>query len=125
MVVHMALPIAATPDPGSDDAAFVRAAVAEEVRSALARKKMSGAELARRLHKSEAWVSRRISLYPTQTFDLVELGEVATALGVSVKELIPSAVMGWSTDAPALTCVEGTLTPELPFPTRTLVLVPT
>lgn len=90
----MALPIETAPDLGGDDAAFVRAAVAEEVRSALARKKVSGAELARRLHKSEAWVSRRTSLVPELTFDLVELSAVASVLGVAVKELIPDSVTG-------------------------------
>lgn len=96
----MALPIATAPDLGGDDASFVRAAVAEEVRSALARKRMSGAELARRLHKSEAWVSRRISLNPTQTFDVVELTLVASHLGVTVKELIPDPFVRWSMENP-------------------------
>lgn len=87
----MALPIASGND---DDASFIRAAVAEQVRSELARKKMSGAELARRLQVSEAWVSRRTSLEPELTFDLVELARVADAIGVAVNKLIPDSVTG-------------------------------
>lgn len=120
----MALPMATAPDPGGDDAAHVRASVAEEVRSALARKKVSGAELARRLHKSEAWVSRRTSLHPPQTFDLVELGLVAHAIGVNLRELIPETISSWSSHLPAITGVEDVLGQmELAFvPERTLAL---
>jgi transcriptional regulator with XRE-family HTH domain len=122
----MALPM--TTDPTDDYGDYVRAAVAEEVRSAMARKRISGAELARRIHKSVAWVSRRTSLTPSQTFDFVELGEVARALGVTVEELIPVRIMrcntDWSLTSPALTCVNDVLGQmELAFvPERALAL---
>lgn len=63
------------------------AGVAEEVRSLMGRRKVTGAQLAKRLGVSAAWVSYRINgLVPPNTDDLER---IADALGVEVMDLIP------------------------------------
>jgi len=61
--------------------------VAEEVRAMMARRRVSGRELARRLDVSAAWVSYRLT--GTQPIDLNDLERIADALGVTVFDLIP------------------------------------
>lgn len=61
--------------------------VAEEIRSWMGRRRMSGAELARRLKVSSAWVSYRLT--GTQEIGLNDLEHIATALNVEVADLMP------------------------------------
>jgi transcriptional regulator with XRE-family HTH domain len=60
--------------------------VAEEIRVQLARKRMSQAELARRLAVSGPWLSYRLT--GKQPIDLNDLDAIATALGVTPRELL-------------------------------------
>jgi transcriptional regulator with XRE-family HTH domain len=106
---HMALPLVHDIEPFSAQDAFIRAEIAEQVRSVMGRKRVTGAELARRLHKSEAWVSRRTTLAPEQAIDLVELGRIAGALGVTLRELIPDSICCWFYDAHPLTSADEVL----------------
>jgi transcriptional regulator with XRE-family HTH domain len=62
--------------------------VAEEVRAMLARKRMSGRELARQLDVSQAWVSYRLTGH--QEIGLNDLQRIARALDVEITALIPA-----------------------------------
>jgi transcriptional regulator with XRE-family HTH domain len=61
--------------------------VADEVRVAMTRRRMSGRELATKLNVSPSWVSYRLS--GKQPIDLNDLLRIANALGVGVHELLP------------------------------------
>jgi transcriptional regulator with XRE-family HTH domain len=61
--------------------------VAEEIDSVRGRRRMSQAQLAREIGKSEMWVSLR--LRGRQEIGLNELALIAKALGVSVFQLMP------------------------------------
>jgi transcriptional regulator with XRE-family HTH domain len=63
------------------------AQVAEEIRAMLARRRVSGRELARRLAVSSPWVSNRLTGH--QEIGLNELERIAAALDVEVAELLP------------------------------------
>lgn len=63
------------------------AAVAAEVRAAAARRRISGSELARRLGKTQSWVSRR--MVGDIPLGLDDLEGFAEALGVSPFDLLP------------------------------------
>jgi hypothetical protein len=65
----------------------MRVLVATEVRAWLGRRRMSGAELARRMGKSQTWIARRLD--GRQAFDVDDLEHVAHVLGVQVSELLP------------------------------------
>lgn len=62
--------------------------VAEEIRALLARRKISGRDLARRLSVSPNWVSLRTS--GSQPIDLNDLERIARALDVEVIDLLPA-----------------------------------
>jgi transcriptional regulator with XRE-family HTH domain len=62
--------------------------VAEEIRVALARRRMRQSHLARQLGTSDQWLS--IRLRGIQPIDLNDLQRIAAALGVSVVDLIPA-----------------------------------
>lgn len=62
--------------------------VAEEIRAMLARRRMSGRELARKLDVSSPWVSNRLTGH--QEIGLAELERIAAALGVEVAALLPA-----------------------------------
>lgn len=70
-----------------DTDTLLSAHVAEEIRALLARRKMSGRELARRLGVSPNWVSLRTS--GEQEIGLNDLQRIASILGVSVSDLLP------------------------------------
>lgn len=70
------------------------ALVAEEIRAMMARKRISGARLARALDVSPAWVSYRLT--GVQPIDLNDLAAIARVLEVSVLSLIPDKAV----DAP-------------------------
>jgi transcriptional regulator with XRE-family HTH domain len=64
--------------------------VAEEIRAQMGRKQKTGADLARALGKSQAWISYRLS--GKQPIDLNDLEAIASILGVAVAELFPADV---------------------------------
>lgn len=61
--------------------------VAEEIRALLARRRMSGRELARVLDVSPSWVSYRLT--GTQPIDVNDLQKIARVLGVRIVDLLP------------------------------------
>lgn len=63
---------------------------AEEIRALMGRKRISGAELARRLDVSPMWVSYRLA--GKQEIGLTDLERIASALGVTPVDLLPVAV---------------------------------
>lgn len=67
-------------------------AVAEEIRALLARRRMSGRQLAALLDVSQTWMSTRLK--GTTPIDLNELSRIAAALNVEVAELLPRANEG-------------------------------
>ena len=66
--------------------------VAEEIRAMLARRRVSGRELARRLDVSSPWVSYRLT--GNQEIGLDDLERIAAALDVPVTDLLPRGVTG-------------------------------
>ena len=62
--------------------------VAEEIRVAMTRQRMSGRDLAKKLDVSPSWISYRLS--GRQPIDLNDLFSIAKALGVGVHQLLPS-----------------------------------
>jgi transcriptional regulator with XRE-family HTH domain len=62
--------------------------VAEEIRALMARRKVSGRELAGQLGVSPSWISYRLS--GKQPIDVNDLLRIANALSVGVHELLPS-----------------------------------
>jgi transcriptional regulator with XRE-family HTH domain len=61
--------------------------VAEEIRAMMARRRISGRELARKLGVSQSWVSYRLT--GIQPIDLNDLQRIAEALDVTVLDLLP------------------------------------
>lgn len=61
--------------------------VADEIRVAMTRRRMSGRDLAKKLDVSPSWVSYRLS--GRQPIDLNDLFRIAKALGVGVHQLLP------------------------------------
>lgn len=76
----------------------LRDQVAEEVRVWLARRKMSGAELARRLGRSQTFIAKRLD--GRQAFDVDDLEQVGQILGVSAADLISRSSGPFSATAP-------------------------
>jgi transcriptional regulator with XRE-family HTH domain len=70
--------------------------VAEEVRAQMGRKRMSQAQLARGVGKTEMWVSLR--LRGRQAIDLNDLMAIATVLGVDASELVTPDVVAKAKD---------------------------
>lgn len=66
----------------------MRQRVAEEVRVALARRRLSASELARRMGVTQRYISRRLTA--EIAFDVDDLQHVASALGVAVTDLLPA-----------------------------------
>jgi transcriptional regulator with XRE-family HTH domain len=62
--------------------------VADEVRVAMTRRRMSGRDLATKLGVSPSWVSYRLS--GKQPIDLNDLLRIANALEIGVHQLLPS-----------------------------------
>jgi transcriptional regulator with XRE-family HTH domain len=74
--------------------ATFREAVAEEVRAALARRRVSASALARKLGKSQTYVWRRLS--GETAFDTDDLEAIAGILDVTVVDLLPPDARGGS-----------------------------
>ena len=72
------------PEPSAEEAT---AAIAEEIRAMMARRRMSGRELARRLDVSPAWVSYRLS--GVQEIGVNDLSRIARLLQVHMVDLLP------------------------------------
>jgi transcriptional regulator with XRE-family HTH domain len=70
--------------------ATLSAQVAEEIRALLARRRISGRQLANQLGVSPTWVSNRLT--GAQTIDLNDLESMARILGVDVPDLLPRPV---------------------------------
>lgn len=62
--------------------------VAEEIRVAMVRRRITGARLAKALEVSPAWVSYR--LMGRQEIGLNDLERIATFLGVTINDLLPA-----------------------------------
>jgi transcriptional regulator with XRE-family HTH domain len=67
------------------------AQVAEEIRVAMTRRRISGRQLAQVLGVSPSWISYRLS--GVQPIDLNDLDRIATVLGVQVVDLLPPRVV--------------------------------
>lgn len=74
----------------------LREHVAEELRVLLARRKMSGAELARRTGIKQSTMSRRMT--GETAFDMDDLEVIASVLDIQVSDLFPSRDRGSSQD---------------------------
>lgn len=70
----------------------LRELVAEEVRALLARRQMTGADLAGRIGRSPMYVSRRVR--GEVAFDLDDLQRIAEVFGVTPADLLPKAKPG-------------------------------
>ena len=69
-------------------ATTMRDLVATEVRAWLGRRRISGAELARQMGKSQTWVARRLD--GRQAFDVDDLEQVAAVLNLHVSDFFQS-----------------------------------
>jgi len=84
------------PERPQSPATPLRAAVAEEVRALLGRRRMTAIELARRIGKSHTYVGRRLN--GETAFDLDDLERIAVILSVSVTDLLPGRAPDRPTD---------------------------
>ncbi len=75
----------------TDRAASLSADTAAEIRAWMGRLSVRQSELARRLGETDQWLSMR--LRGNTPIDLDELSRIADALGVLVKDLLPSRAM--------------------------------
>jgi transcriptional regulator with XRE-family HTH domain len=80
-------------DGGSADR-LLREQVAEEVRALLARKRMTGADMAIAIERSPMYVSRRVR--GEVAFDLDDIQRIAEVLGVEIGDLFPHRERGSS-----------------------------
>lgn len=62
--------------------------VAAELRAEMGRQGVTGRELARRLHRDSAWVSRHIGVKAAQAMTLDEVVECTEALGISPERFL-------------------------------------
>jgi transcriptional regulator with XRE-family HTH domain len=74
---------------GTQTVTPMRERAAEEIRVLLARRRMSGSELARRIGQTQPYLSRRLT--GEVALDVDDLERIAQALGVSITELLPSS----------------------------------
>lgn len=81
------------------------ARVASEIRAEMARQKMSGRELARRLERSPNWVSLKVS--GSQVIDLAELELIADALGLGAHKLIERTTRSYAPAVSGVTAHPG------------------
>lgn len=86
--------------------------VAEEIRALLARRRMSGRQLANALGVSPSWVSYRLT--GTQPIDLNDLERIATVLNVPAERLMPQA--GRSVVRPGGGLTQTIVSANLPHP---------
>jgi transcriptional regulator with XRE-family HTH domain len=82
----MGVPSGTAPTPGP----FARA-VAAEIRSAMARQRMSGSALARKTDRSQSYLSKR--LRDEVSFSANDLEDICEVLGEDLFELLRAAVL--------------------------------
>lgn len=70
----------------------LRESTSEEIRSLMARRRVTGVTLAARIGRSQSYVSRRLT--GDTAFDVDDLERIALVLGVGVHELLPSLERG-------------------------------
>jgi DNA-binding Xre family transcriptional regulator len=70
-----------------DDTQTLSGYVAAEIRAVLARRRVTGRDLAAQLQVSRSWVSYRLT--GTTAIDLNDLERIAKALGVEIIDLLP------------------------------------
>ena len=75
---------------------LLREQVAEEVRALLARKRMTGADVAEAIKRSPMYVSRRVR--GEVAFDLDDIQRIAEVLGVEIGDLFPHREGGANRD---------------------------
>lgn len=90
--------------------------IAEEIRALMARKRMSGRQLASQLKVSPSWISYRLS--GKQPIDLNDLALIAKALDVGVHELLPSPEEAAKATLPCLSAPERTIEHAAALPSR-------
>lgn len=83
----MGVPSGTSPKPGP----FARA-VAAEIRSAMARQRISGVVLAQRTKRSQSYISKR--LRDETSFSANDVEDICEALGEDLFELLRAAVLG-------------------------------
>lgn len=95
------------------DSGGLRAQVAEEVRVLLARRRISGVQLARRLGMSQGYLSRRLN--GVQPFDMDDLEKIANGLDVPVSILFGDLGSSGQATRPKLSLLDGDFdySPEL------------
>ena len=79
--------------------------VAEEIRVAMLRRRITGAKLAQALGVSAAWVSYRLT--GTQPIDLNDLQRIADVLGTGVLDLLPKRTTAGYPNEPRVVAVGG------------------
>lgn len=82
--------------------------VADEIRVAMTRQRVSGRDLAKKLNVSPSWVSYRLS--GRQPIDLNDLFRISKALGVSLHQLLPSPEVVAGASDPSATVAYLSLT---------------
>jgi len=82
----------------SERAATLSQMIAEEIRALMARRRMSGRQLAGKLGVSPSWVSYRLT--GAQPIDVNDLSGIAKALGVGVHDLLPPPDIAATAKAP-------------------------
>ncbi len=65
----------------------LRESTSEEIRSLMARRRLTGVTLANRIGRSQSYVSRRLT--GDTAFDVDDLERIASVLGVGVRDLLP------------------------------------
>lgn len=95
---------------------LLRERVAEEVRALLARKMMTGADLAAAIGRSPMYVSRRVRA--EVAFDLDDMERMAGVFGVPVSQLMPPPESAAQTPGPRLTARYDDMAVRLPITER-------
>lgn len=107
------------PDGAAQPRGLFTAALAEELRVHMARKRVSGRELARRLHVSAQWISQRTR--GTVPMDSDDMEMLAGALEITIPELLADAMrrVSEATRGTGDGAVTGTYTPRFGSPSST------
>lgn len=95
--------------------------VAEEIRAKLARQRVSASQVARQLGVSHTWMTNRLAGH--QDISVNDLQRIADALGVTVADLLPSAIRAGGTTEPKVSHTNPALAPA-PAKPSTRVLSP-
>lgn len=81
---------------GDSNAGWFTLAVAEELRAQMARKRVTGRELARRMHVSAQWISQRTKGVVALSTDDIE--RICQCLEISPAQLMTGAFTGADTN---------------------------